>query len=89
MLYSFGKALGHEKLTSTEPLENKPVVVKLGIDPERTVGENTYKARNKVLAFMSPDTDLGETAKKPAAKKPAKKAIELDDDGDDGSAPWD
>jgi len=86
MLLSFAKALGLEELKTTEPLENKPVVVKLGIDPERTVGDKTYKARNKVMAFMPPDTALGDTAKaKPAAKKPVK----LVDDSDEDAAPWD
>ena len=86
MLLSFAKALGLEELKTTEPLENKPVVVKLGVDPERTVGDKTYKARNKVMAFMSPDTDLGAAAK-PAAKKKPVKLVEDSDDTD--SAPWD
>jgi len=87
MLLSFAKALGLEELKTTEPLENKPVVVKLGVDPERTVGDKTYKARNKVMAFMPPDTDLGHPSTKVPAKKKPVKLVEDSDDTD--SAPWD
>ena len=87
MLLSFAKALGMDKLETTEPLENKPVVVRVGIDPERTVGDKTYKARNKILAFMPPNTDLGEMKGPKPAKKPIKIAETSSDE--DSSAPWD
>ncbi len=86
MLLSFAKAIGVDQLETTEPLENTPVVVRLGIDPERQVGDKTYRARNKVMAFMPPDTDLGKPATE--KKKPVKIAKSEDSD-DDGAAPWD
>ena len=88
MLLSFAKALGLDELKTTEPLENKPVVVRVGIDPERTVGDKTYKARNKVVAFMPPNTPLSENGggKPAAAKKPVKL---VEDEDTDSSGPWD
>ena len=73
MLAEWCDALGVDKgnLSSGEPLMNKPVGIKLKIEPSREYNGKTYAARNQIAKFLS--TDKVGVSPAPIATKPASK----------------
>lgn len=58
-------------LDSAKPLINRPVMAKIKIDKERTVGDKTYNAQNRVETFFAEDSATGAGSAAAPVARPA------------------
>lgn len=80
-------ACGLGPISDSEELHFKPFVAVIKIDPERTVGDKTYDARNGVKRYKA------RGGQPPASKAPAQRAVAPQQaarpaTGGTGSRPW-
>lgn len=80
-------ACGIGPIQDSDDLHFKPIVATLKIEPERTVGDKTYDARNGVKRYKARNGAAGAPAGKAPAQRaaaPASQAVR----GATGSRPW-
>ena len=93
MIGSFGKAVGVETVRNPADLMEKPVGLKIKIDPQREWNGNVYPPRNQVAGFVAADNVGAAPAPKaagpaPQAKGPAPQTAANPESTEKKKMPW-